>query len=87
MNGFCVGSIGGVRDGSGVSRWWRPSGASFGFCLRLSSATGEIVHGYERGTAGGMTFGSGLSGLSGMVRDCRGWFGIVGMVAPFGRSF
>lgn len=57
--------------GFGISGRWRPTGAVFRFCLRLSSASGEIVHNCERGTAGGMTFVSGLSGIPGMIRDCR----------------
>lgn len=57
--------------GFGISGRWRPTGAVFRFFLRLSSASGEIVHSCVRGTAGGMTFVSGLSGIPGMIRDCR----------------
>ena len=67
--------VSGVSGVSGMIRECRDGGALwaqvFGFCLRLSSATGEIVHGYERGTAGGMAFVSGLAGIPGMIRDCE----------------
>ena len=68
---FGPGLSGIIGNGSGLSGRWRPSGASFGFCLRLLSATGEILLICERGTAGGMTFVSELSGMPGMIRDCR----------------